>query len=65
MSEERKSEISKDDAGDPKKTFREALEKKRRAQVTRNNNSEVNFKIRGNQEGSGSRKIFRRKSGTA
>ena len=60
MSEEKKNEAS-----DPKEKFREALDKKKKSGGIRNNNIAGNSKIHGDQEGSGSPKMFRRKSGSA
>ena len=65
MSEEKGSEKSKEDAIDPKAKFREALEKKKKSGGIRNNNIAGNSKIHGDQAGSGSPKMFRRKSGSA
>ena len=65
MSEEKGIENPKDEAIDPKAKFREALEKKKQARGVRNINISGNSKIHGDQEGSGSPKIFRRKSGSA
>jgi len=65
VSEERGSKEPKEDAIDPKAKFREALEKKKQARGVRNNNISGNSKIHGDQEGSGSPKMFRRKSGSA
>jgi hypothetical protein len=50
---------------DPKEKFREALEKKKKSGGMRNNNISGNSKIHGDQAGSGSPKMFRRKSGSA
>ena len=60
MSEEKNNEAS-----DPKEKFREALEKKKKSGGIRNNNIAGNSKIHGDQAGSGSPKMFRRKSGSA
>lgn len=49
----------------PKDKFREALEKKKKSGGIRNNNIAGNSKIHGDQTGSGSPKMFRRKSGSA
>jgi hypothetical protein len=65
VSEEKGSKEPKEDANDPKAKFREALEKKKQARGVRNNNISGNSKIHGDQEGSGSPKMFRRKSGSA
>ena len=65
VSEEKGSEKPKEEAIDPKAKFREALEKKKQARGIRNNNIAGNSKIHGDQAGSGSPKMFRRKSGSA
>ncbi len=65
MSDEKGSEKPKEESIDPKAKFREALEKKKQARGSRNNNNAGNSKIHGNQEGSGAPKMFRRKSGSA
>ena len=65
MSEEKGSEKPKEESVDPKAKFREALEKKKQARGIRNDNIFGNSKIHGDQEGSGSPKLFRRKSGSA
>jgi len=65
MSEEKNNEATDNQSNDPKAKFREALEKKKQARGTRNNNIAGNSKIHGDQEGSGAPKMFRRKSGSA
>ncbi len=65
MSEEKSGEKPNGQANDPKGKFREALEKKKQARGIKNHNIAGSSKIHGNQEGSGSPKMFRRKSGSA
>ena len=65
MSEESNNEASENQPVDPKEKFREALEKKKKSGGIRNNNIAGNSKIHGDQAGSGSPKMFRRKSGSA
>ena len=65
MSKEKNNEATDNQLNDPKEKFREALEKKKKSGGIRNNNIAGNSKIHGDQEGSGSPKMFRRKSGSA
>jgi hypothetical protein len=65
MSEEKNNEATDNQSNDPKEKFREALEKKKKSGRIRNNNITGNSKIHGDQAGSGSPKMFRRKSGSA
>jgi hypothetical protein len=65
VSEEKSSEKPNERANDPKQKFREALEKKKQARGIRDNKISGSSKIHGDQEGSGSTKMFRRKSGSA
>ena len=65
VSEEKNNEATDNQSNDTKAKFREALEKKKQARGIRNNNIAGNSKIHGDQEGSGSPKMFRRKSGSA
>jgi len=65
VSDEKGIEKPKEEAIDPKAKFREALEKKKQARGIKNHNIAGNSKIHGDQEGSGSPKMFRRKSGSA
>jgi hypothetical protein len=65
MSEENISSQSKDETNDPKARFRQALEKKKQGRAVKGNNASGNSKIHGDQAGSGARKMFRRKSGSA
>jgi hypothetical protein len=65
VSEEKGIKKPKEEVNDPKVQFREALEKKKQARGIRNDNISGNSKIHGDQEGSGSPKMFRRKSGSA
>ena len=65
MTEEKNNEATENQFNYPKEKFREALEKKKKSGVIRNNNISGNSKIHGDQAGSGSPKMFRRKSGSA
>jgi hypothetical protein len=65
MSENEKSEASKNDASDPKAKFREALEKKKQGSGIRNNNTTGGPKVSGGQASGNTPKMFRRKSGSA
>ena len=65
MSEEKNNEVTENQSNDPNEKFREALEKKKKSGGIRNNNIAENSKIHGDQAGSGSPKMFRRKSGSA
>jgi hypothetical protein len=65
MSEDKKSEESKSEALDPKAKYLEALEKRKSGQGMKSNNATNGPKISGGQSTGSTRKMFRRKSGSA
>jgi hypothetical protein len=65
MSEEKKPDEVKGEVRDPKAKYLEALEKRKSGQGVKSNNATNGPKISGGQSAGSTRKMFRRKSGSA
>ena len=65
MSEKNEGAEETNKSSDPKEKFREALEKKKKGQGIRNNNTTGGLRVSGGQASGNVPKMFRRKSGSA